>query len=132
MADLKENCWAIFVPDHLYWDENSQKMTLIDPGNNYLVYGDLGEDCARFMLSIATIFRWRLVKSITLVEIFLQSYINNAAFSNLKLEKSLKQRYIKTREKYHSQKTPFRAFCASIMISIHYIIILRVFKKYSV
>jgi hypothetical protein len=121
-----------FVPDHLYWDENLRKMTFIDPGNNFLMCGDLGEDCARFLLSIATQFRWRMIKSINLSHLFLRTYTDYKPIPVTNLFSSIKARYKRSCEKYFLQKNFLRACYASVMISIHFFLILQVLKKINV
>ena len=60
-----------FVLDHLFWDENNKTMTLIDPGNNYMVEGNLAEDAARFIFSILVLHRWRFIRSSKLIILLL-------------------------------------------------------------
>ena len=109
-----------FVIDHLFYDNVSKTMTLIDPGMNYCVDGDLAEDCARFIFSVYAAFRWKPLKAAKLVMIFVTTYLSQSDQDLPRLKSAIKVRFDRSRQKYRLQKKPIWALVASWILAIHY------------
>ena len=119
-----------FIVDHLFWDKETKTMTFIDPGANYLVYGELGEDCARYMYSVFAVYRWRPLHAIKLVTEFVKCYLPCSPLDNATLEKALNFRYRRSVQKFRNQKTAMRAFLASLLLTVHRLLILRILRRF--
>ena len=109
-----------FVIDHLFYDNASQTMTLIDPGMNFCVDGNLAEDWARFIFSACDAFRWKPLKAARLAKIFTAAYLSQSDQDLPRLKSAIKARFDRSREKYRLQKTPIRALASSWILAIHF------------
>ena len=109
-----------FVIDHLFYDEESKTLTLIDPGMNFCVDGNLVEDCARFIFSAYAAFRWKPLKAARLVKIFITTYLSQSDQDLPRLKLAIKVRFDRSRQKYRLQKKPIWALVASWVLAIHY------------
>lgn len=121
-----------FIVDHLFWDEETKTMTFIDPGANYLVNGDLGEDCARYVYSVFAVYRWRPLHATKLVTEFVKCYLRSSPLEKANLEKALKFRYERSVEKFRNQKTATRAVLATLLLTAHKFLILRILRRFDV
>lgn len=118
-----------FIVDHLFWDKETKTMTFIDPGANYLVYGDLGEDCARYVYSVFAVFRWRPLHATKLVTEFVKCYLRSSPLDKVNLEKALEFRYDRSVQKFRNQKTATRAVLATLLLKAHKFLILRILRR---
>lgn len=112
-----------FVIDHLFYDNVSKTITLIDPGMNFCVDGDLAEDCARFIFSVYAACRWKPLKAARLVTIFVTTYLSQSDQDLPRLKSAIRARFVRSRQKYRLQKTPMRAVAASWILGMHYIMV---------
>lgn len=118
-----------FIVDHLFWDKETKTMTFIDPGANYLVYGDLGEDCARYMYSVFAVYRWRPLHATKLVTEFVKCYLRSSPLDKANLEKALEFRYGRSVQKFRNQKTAIRAVLATLLLAAHKFLISRILRR---
>jgi len=120
-----------FVMDHLFYDDRLNTMTLIDPGMNFYVEGNLAEDCARFIFSVLAAFRFRPLVATRLVAIFLETYLSQSDLGMQDVEAALKVRFDRSKTKYRMQKTKSRAFLATSLLQIHHYLIKIVLSKFN-
>ena len=112
-----------FVIDHLFYDEASKTLTLIDPGMNFCIDGNLAEDCARFIFSVYDAFRWKPLKATIIVTKFINTYLSQSNGGKKQLRIALKHRFSRSQQKYKLQKSPMRAFASSLLLGVHYLMI---------
>lgn len=119
-----------FVVDHLFWDEETKIMTFIDPGANYFVEGNLGEDCARFMFSICSTFLWNPIRAAKLVTLFARIYVSEIGDEKVRLTDAVKFRFVRSVEKFKKQKSFMRALLGVLLVRIHYYLIYFTLRRF--
>lgn len=118
-----------FVIDHLFWNDDSKVMTIIDPGQNYMVEGDLTEDIARFLFSVTSLYRWKILQSMKLITRFVKAYLNHFGLPKHHLNRGLTLRYVRSTQKYNMQKTGARRVVALALLHYQYLLIKFVIRK---
>ena len=114
-----------FSIDHLFVDFEQKKISLIDPGGNYLVKGNQLEDLARFVFSVRERYRYRIRLSTVVIRSFFTSYMQFNQIELGELTATLDLRQKKSAQKYKLQKSSIRAHLGILSLKINRAIIRR-------
>ena len=112
-----------FIVDHLYYDIDLATVTYIDPGNNFLAVGDLGDDCARYIHSIFFSQRLSPISAVLLSRRFIQRYLSRSTMLKSELNLAIETRYSTALIKFRNLKSPVKAIFSSFQLLIIRILI---------
>lgn len=117
-----------FSINHIYVDFQLKTITLIDPGKNFMVQGNQLEDVVRFMFSVIEAFRYRPFYARAVIKKFINGYSGLKPIDGDELKSIINLRKKRSIEKYHLQKSPFRARLGTLILNYNRMIIWLVTK----